>query len=172
MRTWTLKQRYCYDYYLIFVITWTCVGVCIWRLSTTAKPHGNLIFHQSSSTLLISTVFLPDLTESHQTLWTHYWSQTSNPSHIPAVNSLFFSSRKILVISIRVSNYLDVIILFLYYHCYAGLKWTPLVFRIVAISRSLYSILLGLYRDTCCMYLFLIIIHLELPGVIISIISL
>ena len=86
-------------------------------------------------------------------------------------NSLFFSSRSILVISIRVSDHLAIIILSLCQYYSTRLEWTSLLFRIITTFQSFYSILLRLLEDTYYLYLFLMAIHLGLSKVMISIIS-
>ena len=54
---------------------------------------------------------------------------------------------------IRVSNYLDIIIPWLYQHCSTKLKYTLVIFRLVFALKSSYSILLGLSKDKCYLYL-------------------
>ena len=54
---------------------------------------------------------------------------------------------------IRVSNYLDIIISWLYQHCSAKLKYTLVIFRIVFALKSSYFVLLELSKDKCYLHL-------------------
>jgi len=107
----------------------------------------------------------------------HKWSYWTlpNSTSISSTSSLkslrytyckfpFFLFSRIQDVSIGVSDYLAAIILHLCQHCSTRLEWTLLVFRIVAIFRSPYFVLLGLSRGEHHLYLFIILVHLGLSG--------
>ena len=76
---------------------------------------------------------------------------------------LSFSSSKVLDVSMFITIWL---LSFFTYVSTVSLDWNEplLVFRIVAILRSFYSVLLGLSKGECYLYLFVMLIYLRLLG--------